>query len=57
MIRRLLRNLLQIDAHTAVGIFSIICAIVGVLASLQQGDEASNQQWAKDSGTKYAAKE
>jgi hypothetical protein len=54
---RLLRKLLQTDAHTAVGIFSIICAIVGVLGSVQQSDQASNERWAKDGGTKYAAKE
>jgi len=54
---RLLRKILQTDAHTAVGIFSLICAIVGVLASLQQSDQASNERWARDGGTKYAAKE
>lgn len=52
---RLLRRILQTDAHTAVGIFSIICAIVGALASVQQSDAASNERWAKDSGTRYAA--
>lgn len=55
--KRLLRWLIQIDAHSLVGIFALICALVGTLASLQQDDEASNQRWAKDSGTKYAAKE
>lgn len=54
---RLLRKILQTDAHTAVGIFSIICAIVGALASLQQSDQASNERWAHDGATKYAAKE
>lgn len=54
---RLLRKLLQTDAHTAVGIFSIICAIVGVLGSVQQSDHASNELWAKDGGTQYAARE
>lgn len=57
MIRRLLRKLLQTDAHLAVGLFSIICAIVGVLGSQQQADQASNERWAKDGGTKYAARE
>ncbi|WP_313695056.1 hypothetical protein [Achromobacter mucicolens] len=55
--KRLLRKILQTDAHTAVGIFSLICAIVGVLASVQQADESSNERWAKDGGTKYAARE
>lgn len=54
---RLLRKLLQTDAHTAVGIFSIICAIVGGLASVQQSDQASNERWAKDGGTKYASRQ
>ena len=40
--RRLLRRLLQTDAHVAVGIFSIICAIVGVMSVLQQEDEAKD---------------
>lgn len=55
--KRLLRRLLQTDAHVAVGIFSLICAIVGVLASVQQSDELSNERWAKDGGTMYAAKD
>lgn len=55
--KRFLRWLIQTDAHTAVGIFALICALVGTLASLQQDDEASNQRWANDNGTKYAAKE
>lgn len=54
---RLLRKILQTDAHTAVGIFSLICAIVGVLASLQQSDQASNDRWAHDGGTKYASRQ
>lgn len=53
--RRLLRRLLQTDAHVAVGIFSIICAIVGALSVLQQEDEAA--RLAGDGTTKYAAKE
>lgn len=55
--KRLLRKILQADAHLAVGIFSLICAIVGVLASVQQSDESSNERWAKDGGTVYAAKD
>ncbi len=54
---RLLRKILQADAHTAVGIFSIICAIVGALACVQQADQESAERWAKDGGTRYAAKE
>lgn len=54
---RLLRKILQADAHTAVGIFSIICAIVGALACVQQSDAASNERWAKEGGTRYAAKD
>lgn len=54
---RLLRKILQADAHTAVGIFSLICAIVGALASVQQSDAASNERWAKEGGTMYAARE
>lgn len=46
-----------LDVHGAVGIFSIICAIVGALASVQQSDAESNERWAKDGGTRYAAKE
>ncbi|MEN5063594.1 hypothetical protein [Achromobacter aegrifaciens] len=55
--KKLIRRLLQTDAHTAVGIFSMICAIVGALASVQQSDAASNERWAKEGGTKYAAKD
>lgn len=54
---RLTKFLHAVDAHSLVGIFSIICAIVGVLASVQQSDESSNERWAKDGGTKYAAKD
>lgn len=54
---RLLRKLLQTDAHTAVGIFSLLCAIVGVMAALQHSDQKSNELWAKDGGTAVAAKE
>lgn len=54
---RLLRRILQTDAHTAVGIFSLICAIVGALACVQQADHESAERWAKDGGTKYAARE
>lgn len=54
---RLLRKILQADAHTAVGIFSLICAIVGALASVQQSDAESNERWAKEGGTMYAAKD
>lgn len=53
--KRLLRRLLQTDAHVAVGIFSIICAIVGVMSVLQQEDEAA--RLAGDRTTKYAAKD
>lgn len=55
--KRLLRWLIQIDAHSLVGIFSLICAIVGVLASVQQADQASNELWAKDGGTAVASKD
>jgi hypothetical protein len=54
---RLLRKLLQTDAHLAVGLFSIICAIVGVLGSVQQSDQASNERWAKDGKTAVASRE
>jgi hypothetical protein len=54
---RLLRKLLQTDAHTAVGIFSLICAIVGITAALQHSDDKSNERWAKDRTTAVAAKE
>jgi hypothetical protein len=54
---RLLRKILQTDAHTAVGIFSIICAIVGALACVQQADQESAERWAKEGGTMYAAKD
>lgn len=55
--KRLLRWLIQTDAHTAVGIFALICALVGALACVQQADHESAERWAKDNGTKYAAKE
>lgn len=55
MIRRLLRWLIQIDAHSLVGIFSLICAIVGVMSALQQDDEAA--RLAGDGATKYASKD
>lgn len=55
--KRLLRKLLQTDAHTAVGIFSLICTIVGVMAALQHSDQRSNELWAKDGGTAIAAKD
>ncbi len=57
MIRRLLRWLIQIDAHSLVGIFSLICTIVGVMAALQHSDQKSNELWAKERGTAVAAKE
>lgn len=53
--KRFLRWLTQIDAHTLVGIFSLICAIVGVMSVLQQEDEAA--RLAGDGTTKYAAKD
>lgn len=53
--KSLIRRLLHIDAHTAVGIFSIICAIVGVMSVLQQEDEAA--RLAGDGTTKYASKD
>ncbi|WP_164741236.1 hypothetical protein [Achromobacter spanius] len=46
-----------VDAYAVVGIFSLICAIVGVLGSQQQADQASNERWAKDGGTKYASRQ
>lgn len=55
--KRLLRWLIQIDAHSLVGIFSLICAIVGVTAALQHSDDKSNERWAKDRTTAVAAKE
>lgn len=55
--KRLLRWLIQIDAHERAAVFAVICAIVGVLASVQQSDESSNERWAKDGGTRYAAKD
>lgn len=55
--KRLLRWLIQIDAHSLVGIFSLICAIVGVMAALQHSDQKSNELWAKDGRTAVAAKE
>lgn len=58
---RLLRKLLQTDAYEKVGIFSacLLFVVVAVLAygKIQQSDKASNEQWAKDGGTKYAATE
>lgn len=54
---RLLRRLLQTDAHTAVGIFSLICAIVGALACVQQADHESAERWAKEGGTRYASRQ
>lgn len=53
--KRFLRWLIQIDAHSLVGIFSPICAIVGVMSVLQQDDEAA--RLAGDGTTKYAAKD
>lgn len=52
---RLLRRILHTDAHTAVGIFSLICAIVGALASVQQADHESAERWAKEGGARYAS--
>lgn len=54
---RLTKFLRAVDAHSLVGIFSIICAIVGALACVQQADQESAERWAKDGGTKYAAGE
>lgn len=51
---RLLRWLTRIDAHSLVGIFSLICALVGVMSVLQQEDEAARLT---GDGTKYASKE
>lgn len=53
--KNLIRLLLQADVHTAVGIFSLICAIVGVMSVLQQEDEAG--RLAGEGTTKYAAKD
>ncbi|GAB1839219.1 hypothetical protein MyNCGM121_60210 [Achromobacter xylosoxidans] len=55
--KRLLRWLIQIDAHSLVGIFSLICAIVGITAALQHSDDKSNERWAKDGGTAVASKD
>lgn len=55
--KRLLRWLIQIDAHERAAVFAVICTIVGVMAALQHSDQKSNELWAKDSGTTVAAKE
>lgn len=55
--KRLLRWLIQIDAHERAAVFAAICAIVGVMAALQHSDQRSNELWAKDGGTAVAAKE
>jgi len=56
---RLLRKLLQTDAYEKVGIFSACLLFVGVAVlaygKIQQSEKASNEQWAKDGGTKYAS--
>lgn len=61
MIRRLLRWLIQIDAHERVGVFSgaVIFAVVVFLVSgrLVQADQKSNELWAKERGTAVASKE
>lgn len=58
---RLLRKLLQTDAYEKVGIFSACLLFVGVAVlaygKIQQSEKASNEQWTKDGGTKYAAKD
>lgn len=58
---RLLRKLLQTDAYEKVGIFSAF-VVVGVIVcvaygELHRADQASNERWAHDGGTKYAARE
>lgn len=57
---RLLRKLLQTDAYEKVGIFSACLLFVGVAVlaygKFQQADQDSNERWAKDGGTKYAAR-
>ena len=53
----LMKLLRSVDVYGAVGIFSIICAIVGVLGSVQQSDQASNERWAKDGKTAVASRE
>lgn len=56
---RLLRKLLQTDAYEKVGIFSACLLFVGVAVlaygKIQQSENASNEQWAHDGGTKYAS--
>lgn len=54
---RLLRWLIQIDAHERAAVFAVICAIVGITAALQHSDDKSNERWAKDRTTAVAAKE
>jgi hypothetical protein len=58
---RLLRKLLQTDAYEKVGIFSacLLFVVAAVLAygKIQQSEKSSNEQWAKDRGTQYAARE
>ncbi len=55
--KRLLRWLIQIDAHERAAVFAVICTIVGVMAALQHSDQKSNELWAKDGGTAVASKD
>lgn len=55
--KRLLRWLIQIDAHERAAVFAVICAIVGVMAAMQHSDQESNELWAKDGATAVAAKD
>lgn len=55
--KTLTKWLRALDVHGAVGIFSLICAIVGITAALQHSDDKSNERWAKDRTTAVAAKE
>lgn len=58
---RLLRKILQSDAYEKVGIFSAVVLVAALLCvvygELFRADQASNERWAKDGGTRYAAKE
>ena len=58
---RLLRKILQADAYEKVGIFSAAVLVATLLAvaygELSRADQASNELWAKDGGTRYAAKD
>lgn len=53
--KRFLRWLIQIEIHTKVAAFAVVCVLVGLWGSQQQADDAARSRMASG-GTQYASK-